>query len=703
VRVFLSYHTPDEPAAQALKHAIEARGSGIEVFFAPYNLKLGAFWLPVLGEAITEANAFLIILGKQLGEWQKLEYYEAIDRKAKESRENRNFPVVPVKLSDRAPNLPFLSQFHWIESSEPSSAESLPKILGALTGPDNAPVAEPWRTLNPYRGLESLREEDAEFFFGREGKTAEILSLIQSRRGRVIALIGNSGVGKSSLVQAGVIGSLKRQRWPGAEGQPWPDDLRDSRAWSYLTIKPGDQPLRALAGAFTGLWFEDPTDPARYQRTDDWAARLRGGGALTELLDANQARFQQMGLEPPSRIFLYVDQGEEFYSRASKEDAARFFKLVAESIADRRLSVMTSLRSDYYGYFQANESLFPIAEKVDVPPLNAAELGAVLREPARRLNVGFDSAGFVDQMVEAAYDQPGALPLLADAMTEVWKQMQERGDKVLRVTERPEILQVGNSLAKRADLFLERNPTQQRAIRDLFTLKLVSIPFEGEPVRRRALRTECTDQEWALVEALAEPEWRILVTGETEGVPTAEVAHEIILTRWATLSRWLSEEREFLIWKGQVERASQEWRKAPFYFKRDALLSGEPLFQAKRWIATKQGYLQRDVNRFVKKSLRRKRPALVFGVLGVIMVLLFIASSIAFRPLTERYAELMQTDPEAAQKLFQAPEYFWNVAIFGASLTATLLMILIFIGFVLKWLLWAVLRLIGERSRKRTT
>ena len=59
-----------------------------------------------------------------------------------------------------------------------------------------------------------------------------------------------------------------------------------------------------------------------------------------------------------------------------------------------------------------------------------------------------------------------------------------------------------------------------------------------------------------------------------------------------------------------MERASQEWRKAPFYFKRDALLSGEPLFQAKRWIATKQGYLQRDVNRFVKKSLRRKRPAI---------------------------------------------------------------------------------------------
>ena len=115
MRVFLSYHTPDEPAAKALKHAIEASDPGIAVFFAPYNLKLGAFWLPVLGEAITEAQAFLIILGKQLGEWQKLEYYEAIDRKSKERQGERNFPLVPVKISDRSPNLPFLSQFHWIE------------------------------------------------------------------------------------------------------------------------------------------------------------------------------------------------------------------------------------------------------------------------------------------------------------------------------------------------------------------------------------------------------------------------------------------------------------------------------------------------------------------------------------------------------------------------------------------------------------
>ena len=145
-----------------------------------------------------------------------------------------------------------------------------------------------------------------------------------TKKGRLCALIGNSGVGKSSLVQAGVIGSLKRQRWPGDAGLVWPHDLGNSRAWSYLTMKPGEQPLRALAGAFTSLWFEDPTDPTRLQRTDEWEARLKEKGRLSELIDATEARFRQMNIEPPRRILLYVDQGEELYSRASKEDARRF-------------------------------------------------------------------------------------------------------------------------------------------------------------------------------------------------------------------------------------------------------------------------------------------------------------------------------------------------------------------------------------------
>ena len=101
------------------------------------------------------------------------------------------------------------------ESAEPTAIDTLSKIIQGLKGQEVAPVREPWRTVNPYRRLEAGGEEDAEFFFGRDVKTTEILQTLIARTGRLCALIGNSGVGKSSVVQAGVIGSLKRQRWPG--------------------------------------------------------------------------------------------------------------------------------------------------------------------------------------------------------------------------------------------------------------------------------------------------------------------------------------------------------------------------------------------------------------------------------------------------------------------------------------------------------
>jgi hypothetical protein len=418
-------------------------------------------------------------------------------------------------------------------------------------------------------------------------------------------------------------------------------------------------------------------------------------------MDATDGRFRQMGVEPPRRILLYVDQGEEIYSRASKEETRRFSEILSGGLGNERLIVMTSLRSDYYGFLQANEALFPLTERIDVPPLATHELEVVLREPAQRLGVGFETEGLVEHIVRSAQGQPGALPLLADVMTELWKRMQERADRTLRITDQKDIVLVGHALASRADRFLDQNVSEQQAVRDLFTLKLVSIPAEGEPVRRRTYRTQCTDQEWRLIEMLAEPEWRILVTSQSEGIPSAEVAHEVILTKWDTLRRWLAEEREFLIWKGGVERSEQEWKKAPFYFKRDALLSGNSLFQAKGWMKTRRKYLFEDTQRFVKKSLRRKRPGFILGILAGITVVLFVTMTIVMGPFWAESAELMRTDPEAATQLWWQPENFWRVSIFFATMITIPIMILIFFFVVLKWLLYAALRFRRERRDAR--
>jgi formylglycine-generating enzyme required for sulfatase activity len=618
MRVFLSYHSPDVAVALALKTAIEAAAPGLDVFVDRTHLRYGHLWQPGLFDAIANAQAFLILVSNRVGDWQKFEYLEALDRKAKDDA----FLLVPIITADRAKgpaaNLPLLSQLHWIESTEPTAPEPLAKILAALQSGNVAKAPEPWRAINPYRGLVALEEQDADFFFGRDHETEQIIRKMLSAPGRLIALIGNSGVGKSSLVLAGVIGSLKRQRWPGGQ-MAWPEALRDSRAWAYLAMKPGEDPIGALMSEWAALWFPSATDPRRVDLRNAWGDRLRQGKArLSDLIEATDAHFRdELALTPPPRTFLYVDQGEELYARSPAAERKRFSEIIADGLAacPQRLIVMLSQRSDYYGQLQANATLFGLTERVDVAPLDSEKLGLVLREPARVLGVRFESEDLISHIVKSAEDQPGALPLLADLFTDLWERMRVRGDGVLRVSDRREIIQIGAALSRRADLFVAKMPDKVEAVKRLFTLRLTHVPRQGEPVRARWEPDRVSadlEAEWALVELLAGPDWRLLVTGEKDGKRTAEVAHEIMLKTWPTLKRWLDEEREFLVWRGELDTRLQEYAKTGEIGTREqrqALLMGLALDTAKKWLTARGRDIEPDARAYIEASMRAERLA----------------------------------------------------------------------------------------------
>src|SRR5260221_12083293 len=175
LRVFLSYHTPDRTIALNLKRAIEDALPGADVFVDQTHLRYGHLWQPSLFDAIAKAQAVLILVSHRAGDWQKFEYYEALDRKVK----NDAFVLLLVIIADRAKgpvaNLPGLAQLHWIESTEPTAPDPLSKIVSALRSGKVAKPSEPWRTINPYRGLVALEEQDADFFFGRDRETADII------------------------------------------------------------------------------------------------------------------------------------------------------------------------------------------------------------------------------------------------------------------------------------------------------------------------------------------------------------------------------------------------------------------------------------------------------------------------------------------------------------------------------------------------
>src|SRR5580692_10068106 len=318
-RWFLSYHSPDQALAKRLKAAIERKDSTTRVFFAPTHLRAGGSWSAQLAKEIAEANAFILLIGEAgVGQWQVPEYDEALDRWVKSPAD---FPLIVVLLEGQSvPGLPFVRRLHFVISADPASEKDVARLYDAAAGSGTRP-GELWRYTTPYRGLEAMEEKDSDFFFGRNKETVDVLVALASAPDRLPVLIGNSGVGKSSLAQAGVLAALKRQAWPEGSGETetWPHGFADSRRWCFLTVRPGVNPLQALVEPFLQIWQFDPTDPRREMRRTEWIENLREGrNTLSGLLTATEARLEEQGQPSPPGFFLYVDQGEELYTRAGR-------------------------------------------------------------------------------------------------------------------------------------------------------------------------------------------------------------------------------------------------------------------------------------------------------------------------------------------------------------------------------------------------
>ena len=207
-RWFLSYHSPDRALGERLKAALERKDRDSSVFFAPSSLRAGGFWSKALAEEIAQADAFILLVGeKGIGDWQVLEYDEALDKRVK----SPDFPVILVLLQGQtAPGLPFLRRLHWIITPDPSSEKDVARLFDAASGRGTR-SGEVWRYTSPYRGLAAMVEKDSDYFFGREEKTVEVLKSLAAAPSKFLTLLGNSGVGKSSLAQAGILSALKRQ------------------------------------------------------------------------------------------------------------------------------------------------------------------------------------------------------------------------------------------------------------------------------------------------------------------------------------------------------------------------------------------------------------------------------------------------------------------------------------------------------------
>jgi len=454
-----------------------------------------------------------------------------------------------------------------------------------LTPPPSLPTVP-----NPYRGLEAFEAAHAANYFGRAAMVEKLLTKVQTTN--FVAVVGPSGSGKSSLVRAGLVTALGKGKLPG------------SRDWQVAIIRPGDDPLRALATPLVTQIGPDLQPVERLKQVRAMAAGLQDGSLpIGDVLA--EVRTLHPGLP---RLLLIFDQFEETFTLCSDEALRRTFlqTLLAAAAPQGHpplgapwLTILFTLRADFYGRVLEDE---PLGRRVDaglvnVLPMTAAERRAAIEQPA--LNAGRRFAeGLVQTILDDIETEPGELPLLQFALTELWERQTPEG--VLTHAAYAAIGAVSGAIAKRADqTFKGLQSDEQAAVRRIFTrLVRVAQPDEGaEDTKRRITLAEVDPVMQALVYKLADA--RLLVTGRDEqsGSETVEVAHEALIRGWDELKRWLNNDREFLLWRQRLRALVANWVMS--HQDEGALLRGALLTEAKAWLQTRPADLSEQEQVFI--------------------------------------------------------------------------------------------------------
>lgn len=431
---------------------------------------------------------------------------------------------------------------------------------GSLTLDDTVSTLGP----SPYQGMEYFDVADADRFFGREQLSAELVEHLRYRP--LLAVVGASGSGKSSLVRAGLIPALQGTK-PMIDGSQPP---RGSSRWFYHIVTPTSHPLESLAASLTR---SSESVTATSTLIDD----LRRDARSLHLYARRLVRGDQ-------RLLLVIDQLEELFTlcKDEAEQQALVENLLQAATPDGVVTLVLTLRADFYHHCARFPELRTALETQQkyIGAMRRDELRRAIEAPAKLGQWEFQ-AGLVDQLLADVGDEPGALPLLSHALLATW---QRRSGRTLTLVGYRAAGGVQGAIAKTADDIYRAFSAQQQTIARTLFLRLTELGDGVQDTRRRVRPDELkltyasADEVQQVLKTLADAR---LVTTATDEV---QVAHEALIRAWATLRAWLDDDREGNRIQRRLTEAANQWVE----FGRDAnlLYRGVLLQQAQEWLQT---------------------------------------------------------------------------------------------------------------------
>lgn len=506
------------------------------------------------------------------------------------------------------------------------------------------PVDEPVR--NPYKGLRAFQEADAADFFGREDALANLLEAVRTHS--LVAVVGPSGSGKSSLVRAGLIPALRKGAVEGSED------------WLITDMFPGAYPFEELLSALRRI-ASAPEDPSFEDLTRDPRGLVR---TVKRILPDERAG-----------ILLVVDQFEEVFSMVTDSETRTLFldSLVeATQASGGRVRTLVTFRADFYDrpleYHRFGELVESGLVTLGMP--SPEGLARAISGPAHNADLDLQP-GLAAEIVHDVERQPGGLPLFQHALAELFD---EREERLLTVAGYRRTGGVLGALGKRAEELYRSLGDSERAAAEQIFLRLVSVDETSEDTRRRVRRGELTALDFPapVLDSVLQSfgGYRLLsfdhdpITRE----PTVEVAHEALLTKWERLRGWIDDRRHDLVIRRRLQAALRDFDDsdgAPGF-----LLGEGRLQHFESWAADSTLDLTGPEREFLTSSRReedarrvrsrRRRRGVIVGLSGVALVAVVLATLFLIQrnraELGERTAQVQRLAASARLNVEQDPD-----------------------------------------------